>query len=56
MKKVDEFDDPQISVAHISQGSINLSVRLIPQDTFKYKNEYEESYEEALKALSNLEE
>ena len=30
-----------------------LTYRTIdPEDSFKYKNEYEESYEEALKALS----
>lgn len=43
--------DPQISVASISQGKLNYLTK-DPKDTFKYKNEYEESYEEALKALS----
>ena len=43
--------DPQISVANISQGRLNYST-IDPEDSFKYKNEYEESYEEALKALS----
>ncbi len=43
--------DPQISVANISQGVLNYST-IDPEDSFKYKNEYEESYEEALKALS----
>ncbi len=42
--------DPQISVANISQGQLNYST-IDPEDSFKYKNEYEESYEEALKAL-----
>jgi hypothetical protein len=44
--------DPQISVANISQGE--LCYRTIdPEDSFKYKNKYKESYEEALKALSS---
>jgi hypothetical protein len=43
--------DPQISVANISQGRLNYST-IDPEDSFKYKNEYEESYKEALKALS----
>ncbi|MBS4163760.1 hypothetical protein PRO82_001066 [Candidatus Protochlamydia amoebophila] len=43
--------DPQISVANISQGRLNYST-IDLEDSFKYKNEYEESYEEALKALS----
>lgn len=46
-----EVFDPSISVARISQG--NLIYRTTDaNDTFKYKNKYEESYEEALKALS----
>ncbi len=44
--------DPQISVSNISQGQLSYST-IDPEDSFKYKNEYEESYEEALKALSN---
>lgn len=47
-----DLKDPQISVANISQGQLSYST-IDPEDTFKYKNEYEESYEEALKALSN---
>lgn len=42
--------DPEISVANISQGKLNYST-INPEDSFKYKNEYEENYEEALKAL-----
>jgi hypothetical protein len=44
--------DPQVSVASIAQGQLNYST-IDPEDSFKYKNEYEESYEQALKALSN---
>lgn len=43
--------DPQVSVANISQGRLSYST-IDPEDSFKYKREYEESYEEALKALS----
>lgn len=43
--------DPEISNAQILQGILNYST-IDPEDSFKYKNEYEESYEEALKALS----
>jgi hypothetical protein len=44
--------DPNISGAQISQGV--LTFRTVDlSDTFKYKNEFEETYEEALKALSN---
>ncbi len=47
-----EIYDPNISGAQFAQGI--LTYRTIDKsDTFKYKNEYEESYEEALKALSN---
>lgn len=42
--------DPHVSVANISQGRLNYST-IDPEDSFKYKNEYEESYEEALKFL-----
>ena len=42
--------DPEISTAQISQG--HLIYRTIdPDDSFKFKNEFEESYEDALKAL-----
>lgn len=44
--------DPEISNAQILQGVLNYST-IDPDDSFKYKNEYEETYEEALKALSN---
>jgi len=43
--------DPYVSVANISNGQLNYST-IDCEDSFKYKNEYEESYEEALKALS----
>ena len=43
--------DPQISVAHISQSTLGYNT-IDPEDSFKYKNEYEESYEAALKAIS----
>ena len=42
--------DPQVSVANISQGQLHYST-IDPEDGFKYKNEYKESYEEALRAL-----
>lgn len=45
--------DPEISNAQISQGILDYST-IDPKDSFKYKNEYEESYEEALKALSTF--
>lgn len=43
--------DPEISTARISKAVL-IYRTVDPQDSFKYKNEYEESYEEALKALS----
>ena len=43
--------DPEISTARISQ-TVLIYRTVDPQDSFKFKNEYEESYEEALKALS----
>lgn len=43
--------DPKISTARISQAVL-IYRTVDPQDSFKYKNEYEESYEEALKTLS----
>lgn len=43
--------DPEISTAQIMQGM--LTYRTIdPQDSFKFKHEFEESYEEALKTIS----
>lgn len=44
--------DPQISNAQILQGALDYST-IDPEDHFQYKNEYEESYEEALKALAS---
>jgi hypothetical protein len=43
--------DPEISNAQILQGVLSYAT-INPEDSFKYKNEYQESYEEALKALS----
>jgi hypothetical protein len=43
--------DPAISVARISEGKLIYRTTDI-NDPLKYKNKYEESYEEALKALS----
>ncbi len=43
--------DPNISGAQIAQG-ILIFRTVDKSDTFRFKNEYEESYEEALKALS----
>lgn len=43
--------DPEISNAQILQGILSYAT-IDSEDSFKYKNEYEESYEEALKALS----
>lgn len=42
--------DPEISNAQILQGILSYST-IDPEDSFKYKNEYEESYEEALKTF-----
>lgn len=42
-----EVYDPGISTAAISQGILTYHT-VDPADTFKYKNEFEESYEEAL--------
>lgn len=47
-----EIFDPGIAVAQISQGNLSFAT-VDPQDTFNYKNEYEESYEEALNAINN---
>ena len=43
--------DPEISVAEISHAKIVYRT-IDPQDLFKYKNRFEEGYEEALKALN----
>jgi hypothetical protein len=48
------LSDPEISMARISQ-SILIYRTIDPQDFFKYKNEYEESYDEALNASSLIE-
>jgi hypothetical protein len=43
--------DPNISGAQIAQGI--LTFRTVDKsDTFRFKNQFEESYDEALKALS----
>jgi hypothetical protein len=47
-----EVYNPEISTAEISQGTL-IYQTVDFADTFKYKNEIEETYEEALKALSN---
>ena len=44
--------DPNISGAQIANGILDYRT-IDPEDSFKYKNEFEESYEEALKALSS---
>lgn len=44
--------DPEISNAQILYGNLDYCT-IDPEDVFKYKNEYEETYEEALQALSN---
>lgn len=47
-----EVYDPGIATAQISRGI--LTYRTVDStDTFKFKQQFEESYEEALKALSN---
>lgn len=45
-----EVYDPEISTAQIMNGKLNYS-SIDPEDTFKYKNEFEETYEEALKEI-----
>jgi hypothetical protein len=45
-----ELRDPEISVAEISQGGLNYQT-IDPQDSFKYKIDFSETYEEALKIL-----
>ena len=47
-----EVYDPGISTAEISQGILTYQT-VDATDTFKYKKETEESYEDALKALSD---
>jgi hypothetical protein len=42
--------DPDVSVAEISQTKL-IYRSIDPQDSFKYKNRFEESYEEALKLI-----
>lgn len=45
------LQDPEISTAQILES--NLTYRTIdPQDPFKFKNEFKETYEEALQAIS----
>lgn len=46
-----EVFDPEISTADISQGVLTYQT-VDAEDTFTYKQEFTESYEEALKALS----
>lgn len=46
-----EVFDPGISTAQISQETLSYAT-IDKSDTFKYKNEFEETYEEALKALA----
>jgi hypothetical protein len=46
-----EVFDPGISTTEISQGILTYQT-VDSKNTFKYKNEFEESYEEALKAIS----
>lgn len=47
-----EAYDPNISGAQIAQG-ILIFRTVDKSDTFRFKDQFEESYEEALKALSN---
>lgn len=42
--------DPDIATAQISQGSLNY-LTIDSNDTFKMKNQFEESYEDALKSF-----
>ena len=50
-KNGNSLTDPQISNAQILRGIVSYAT-IDPEDSFKYKNEFEESYEEAVKALS----
>ncbi len=43
--------DPEISTTEISQG-ILTSRTIDPENSFRFKNKFEESYEDALKAIS----
>lgn len=45
-----EVFDPEISVARITEGKL-IYRTTDKNDTFKYKNEFEETYEEALKKI-----
>jgi hypothetical protein len=45
-----EVYDPGISTAEISSGILTFRT-VDPEDTFKYKNQFEETYEEALEKL-----
>lgn len=42
--------DPEISNIQISQGVLNYAT-IDPEDSFRYKNEFDESYEDALKTI-----
>ena len=44
--------DPQISIARISQGTL-IYLTIDPENSFNFKNEYEETYEEALNLIKN---
>lgn len=48
-----EVFDPNISTAEISHGILTYST-VDSNDTFKYKNEFIETYEEALKIIQNM--
>lgn len=48
-----EIYDPAISTAEISHDRLNYNT-IDPNDSFKYKSEYEESYQDALKLLQDL--
>ena len=48
-----EIYDPGISTADMSRGILTYQT-VDSTDTFKYKNEYEESYEDALKLYQPL--
>lgn len=42
--------DPEISNVQILQGVLNYAT-IDPEDSFRYKNEFDESYEDALKTI-----
>lgn len=50
-KNGEEVFDPEISTAEISQGILTYQT-VDASDTFKYKQEFSETYEEGLKAIS----